>query len=73
MKSIFQKMGVSLIGFYQKRISPFKPKSCRFYPTCSEYTKQAIKKYGFFNGVVLGAKRLVKCHPFHPGGNDPLS
>jgi putative membrane protein insertion efficiency factor len=45
--------------------------SCRFYPTCSEYTLQAIEKYGFY-GLWLGFKRIVKCHPFHPGGYDPL-
>jgi len=61
-----------LIRFYQKFISPLKVvPSCRFYPTCSEYTLQAIEKYGFY-GLWLGLKRIVKCHPFHPGGYDPL-
>ncbi|WAM33862.1 membrane protein insertion efficiency factor YidD [Caldicellulosiruptor morganii] len=61
-----------LIRFYQKVISPIKVvPSCRFYPTCSEYTLQAIEKYGFY-GLWLGLKRIVKCHPFHPGGYDPL-
>jgi len=65
-------IGISLIRFYQLVISPFLPSSCRFYPTCSEYALQAIKKYGFFKGTFIGAKRLVKCHPFHPGGYDPV-
>ncbi|ADQ05761.1 protein of unknown function DUF37 [Caldicellulosiruptor owensensis OL] len=61
-----------LIRFYQKFISPMKVvPSCRFYPTCSEYTLQAIEKYGFY-GLWLGLKRIIKCHPFHPGGYDPL-
>lgn len=47
------------------------PPACRFYPTCSEYTEQAIKKYGA-KGIFLAIKRLLKCHPFHPGGYDPL-
>ncbi|MCJ7645763.1 membrane protein insertion efficiency factor YidD, partial [bacterium] len=45
---------------------------CRFYPTCSEYTIQALKKHGIAKGTFLGTKRLLKCHPFHPGGYDPL-
>lgn len=61
-----------LIRFYVKVISPMKVvPSCRFYPTCSEYTLQAVEKYGFY-GLWLGFKRILKCHPFHPGGYDPL-
>lgn len=61
-----------LIKVYQKYISPYKPqKSCRFYPTCSEYTLQAIEKYGF-KGLWLGLKRVSRCHPFNKGGYDPL-
>lgn len=63
---------VLLVNIYQKFISPLKPATCRFYPSCSEYTKQAIKKYGVIKGTSLGIKRILKCHPFHPGGNDPL-
>ncbi len=61
-----------LIRAYQVAVSPLLPSSCRFYPTCSNYTYQAIEKYGFIKGVYLGIKRLLKCHPFHPGGYDPL-
>ncbi|MGM0499847.1 MAG: membrane protein insertion efficiency factor YidD [Bacillota bacterium] len=68
MKKIF----LFLIRIYQKIISPWTPKSCRFYPTCSEYSKQAIKKYGAFKGAWMGFKRIIRCHPFNPGGYDPV-
>ena len=67
-----RKIPILLIKFYQKAISPFLGRRCRFYPTCSEYTKQAIKKYGLFKGTYLGVRRILKCHPFHKGGYDPL-
>ncbi|HBG50175.1 MAG TPA: membrane protein insertion efficiency factor YidD [Cyanobacteria bacterium UBA9971] len=66
-----KKIAVLLIKIYQK-ISRFFPKNCRFYPTCSEYTKQAILKYGLLKGIFLGMKRIVKCHPLNPGGYDPV-
>ena len=66
------KVLVILIRLYQRWISPAFPGHCRFYPTCSEYTVQALEKYGFFKGSWLALKRIVKCHPFHPGGYDPL-
>ena len=61
-----------IIKFYQMFISPILPQTCRFYPTCSAYFIQALEKYGFFKGSFLGIKRVLKCHPFHPGGYDPL-
>lgn len=61
-----------MVKFYRKLISPLKPPTCRFYPTCSQYTMEALEKYGAFRGVILGLKRILKCHPFHPGGYDPL-
>jgi putative membrane protein insertion efficiency factor len=67
-----KKIIILLIRGYQIIISPLLPKSCRFYPTCSQYTILAIEKYGVFKGVFLGSKRILKCHPFHPGGYDPL-
>ena len=57
---------------YQKVISPFLPGSCRFNPTCSEYSKQAILKYGVIYGIFLSFKRIIKCHPWGGNGNDPL-
>ncbi len=60
------------IRCYQKYISPYLGKNCRFYPTCSQYTYEAIQKYGCLKGIYLGVKRISKCHPFHPGGYDPL-
>ena len=67
-----RKIMIFLIKFYQKAISPFLGRRCRFYPTCSEYTKQAVEKYGALKGLYLGLIRILKCHPFHKGGYDPL-
>nr|MDH3153482.1 membrane protein insertion efficiency factor YidD [Bacillus licheniformis]MDH3164485.1 membrane protein insertion efficiency factor YidD [Bacillus licheniformis] len=61
-----------LIRFYQKWISPALPPTCRFYPTCSNYGLEAIEKHGAFKGGWLTIKRILKCHPFHPGGIDPV-
>ncbi|WP_330362587.1 membrane protein insertion efficiency factor YidD [[Clostridium] dakarense] len=66
------KLCIYLVRFYQKFISPLKGPTCRFYPTCSQYSLEAFKKYGFFKGMFLTIKRVSKCHPFHPGGYDPL-
>lgn len=63
---------LSLIWLYRTLISPILPNSCIYTPTCSEYTMQAIKKYGAFKGLFLGAKRIARCHPFHTGGYDPV-
>ena len=63
---------VGLVRFYQLYISPLKGPTCRFYPTCSSYSIQAFKRYGFLKGLWLTIKRVSKCHPFHPGGYDPL-
>lgn len=60
-----------IIAIYQK-ISKYTPASCRFTPTCSEYTRQAIVKYGVLKGGLLGVKRICKCHPWHEGGYDPV-
>jgi hypothetical protein len=61
-----------LIRFYQKVISPLLPPSCRFQPTCSHYGYQAIEKYGLLKGGWLTVKRISRCHPFNPGGFDPV-
>ena len=63
---------ILLIRGYQKFISPCFPRTCRFYPTCSAYFIQALEKYGIFKGSFLGIKRILRCHPFNPGGYDPL-
>ncbi|MFZ0369878.1 MAG: membrane protein insertion efficiency factor YidD [Halobacillus sp.] len=63
---------IGLIKFYRKGISPFFPPSCRFQPTCSEYGLEAFKRFGFFKAAYLTIKRILKCHPFHKGGFDPV-
>lgn len=60
------------IVLYRKWISPLKPPTCRFYPSCSEYALQSIETHGPVKGAWLTVKRLGKCHPFHPGGFDPV-
>ena len=72
VSSILAKACIGLIRFYQVVISPLKGPTCRFYPTCSQYSIQAFKKYGFLKGLWLTLRRVSKCHPFHPGGYDPL-
>ena len=67
-----RKLLILPIILYQYLISPFFPGSCRFKPTCSEYAKLAILKYGVFKGIVLGLKRLSKCHPWGDSGYDPI-
>lgn len=63
---------IFLIRGYRLLISPILPPSCRFTPTCSEYAVKAIERYGALRGVYLGARRLLRCHPFHRGGYDPV-
>ncbi len=63
---------IYLVRFYRKFISPIKGPTCRFYPTCSQYSLEAFKKYGLIKGIFLTIKRILKCHMFHPGGYDPL-
>lgn len=71
-QALLDRLMIGAIRFYQLAISPTLPPSCRFYPTCSEYTLQAIAKYGALKGLWLGLKRIARCHPFHPGGYDPV-
>jgi putative membrane protein insertion efficiency factor len=66
------KLVLLLIRFYQRFISPGLPPACRFYPTCSEYGYEAISRYGIIKGGALTVRRLLRCHPFHPGGYDPV-
>jgi putative membrane protein insertion efficiency factor len=69
---IMRGAALFLLRFYKRFISPLLPPMCRFEPTCSVYTMQAIEKYGFIRGTWLGARRLLRCHPFNPGGWDPV-
>ncbi|MFI5322209.1 MAG: membrane protein insertion efficiency factor YidD [Thermodesulfobacteriota bacterium] len=62
----------SLINIYKLLISPILPSSCRFYPSCSEYAVEALKKYGIVKGVWLTIKRIARCHPLSAGGHDPV-
>lgn len=71
MFGMIKQIVLFLIKIYQK-ISALTPPRCRFYPTCSEYTKQAIIKFGLLKGGILGVKRICKCHPFNEGGYDPV-
>ncbi len=68
---MFKKMALILIKIYQK-FSALTPSVCRFYPTCSQYTKEAIIKYGVLKGCWLGLKRICRCHPLNEGGYDPV-
>ncbi|HYN20185.1 MAG TPA: membrane protein insertion efficiency factor YidD [Thermoanaerobaculia bacterium] len=63
---------MALLSFYKKAISPLLPSACRFEPTCSVYARQAIERYGFWRGSGLALRRLLRCHPFRPGGLDPV-
>ena len=64
---------LALLGFYQRKISPLFPRRCRFVPTCSEYAREAVEKYGAAKGGFLALKRFLRCHPFHKGGwYDPV-
>jgi len=65
-------IALKLIRFYQKFISPALPPSCIYTPTCSAYTYEAISRYGVLKGGWLGAKRILRCHPFAHGGHDPV-
>jgi len=67
-----KKPVISMIRFYQKRISPLKAPCCRFYPTCSSYTLQAVQRYGALKGCWLGFIRILRCNPLFPGGIDPV-
>ena len=72
ISSLFRRAFIAPVKFYQKHISPYKQRCCRFYPTCSAYFIEALRKYGFFKGSWLGIKRLLRCHPYNPGGYDPV-
>lgn len=72
VKNLVKGFLVFLVWIYQNNISYLLPRSCRFTPSCSEYALDALKRYGALKGSWLAMKRITKCHPFHPGGYDPV-
>lgn len=69
---MLKRLLIGLIRLYQYAISPFLGRSCRFVPSCSEYAVEAVQKHGAIKGGWLGLKRIGRCHPWHPGGYDPV-
>lgn len=73
MRDLPRRAVLALIRFYRRYLSPLKRNpTCRFIPTCSEYALEAVSKYGVMKGGWLALRRVLRCHPFHPGGYDPL-
>ncbi len=71
-KNVVQFPFILMIRFYKYILSPLLPNACRYNPTCSQYAEEAIKKYGIFKGIFIGAKRIARCHPWGGHGYDPL-
>ena len=69
---MFKKAAMGIIRFYQNYLSPLSGPKCRYYPTCSHYTLEAIDRYGFFLGGAMGTLRILRCNPLFPGGVDPV-
>jgi uncharacterized protein len=69
---MMRALSLLLLSAYRAVVSPFMPRACRFYPSCSTYTEQAIRKHGTLKGIAAGLGRLGRCHPWHPGGYDPV-
>ncbi|MCB0517170.1 MAG: membrane protein insertion efficiency factor YidD [Chitinophagales bacterium] len=72
LNKILVTLSVWLVKFYQNAISPYTPRSCRYTPTCSHYTLEALQKHGFLKGGYLGIKRILSCHPWGGSGYDPV-
>jgi len=66
------KLVIRIIMLYQRLLSPLTGPTCRYYPSCSQYSIDALKKHGLLRGLWLTSARLIRCHPFHPGGYDPV-
>jgi putative membrane protein insertion efficiency factor len=71
-RSLMKGVVLCLLRFYKRFVSPLLPRACRFVPTCSEYMYEAIEKKGILRGLLLGLKRILRCHPFSSGGEDPV-
>lgn len=69
---MLKKLFIFLIKFYRLCISPYKKPCCRYIPTCSQYAMEAVEKYGAIKGGYLAVRRILRCHPFHEGGYDPV-
>ena len=67
-----KRMLMAMVRFYRAAISPLRPPCCRFYPTCSQYAREALEKYGALKGGYLSVRRVLRCNPFHKGGYDPV-
>ena len=72
VRNVIDNALIALLRFYKRWISPLLGPRCRFAPTCSEYAMQAIARFGAVRGSWLAARRIARCHPFHPGGHDPV-
>ena len=66
------RLAVAVLDLFKRFLSPLLPRACRFEPTCSVYAREAIERHGLARGLALSARRLLRCHPFHPGGLDPV-
>jgi putative membrane protein insertion efficiency factor len=69
---VFKETGITLIKAYRRFVSPMLPPTCRFTPSCSLYMLQAVERYGLIRGSFMGARRVLRCHPFSKGGFDPV-
>ena len=72
MQRYIQRFLGTLIGVYRYAVSPLLGQTCRFYPSCSAYAMEALARHGIFRGIWLAARRILSCHPWHPGGHDPV-
>ena len=72
MNTLLSMLFRAMIKLYRVALSPLKPRSCRYYPTCSAYALEAIERHGAFRGGFAAVKRILRCNPFHPGGFDPV-
>ena len=67
-----KRLLIAMVKFYRRNISPLRPPCCRYIPTCSQYALEALEKYGAMKGSWLALRRILRCHPFHKGGYDPV-